>query len=145
MVSFFHVSTPQPCMRFSSPHIFHMLRPFHLLYSILIKSGEGCRSCSYSLCNFCSRMLRRTSWVKYFPQPPVLELPWPMFFSQCDWPSFKPKQNTDKITFLLKLINQPDAANSQVYYEYLSFKYSSTCFNHPHAHHQELSNCCSSL
>jgi hypothetical protein len=34
------------------------------------------------------------------------------------------------------LINQPDAANSQVYY--LSFKYSSTCFGHPHAHHQEL-------
>ena len=33
-------------------------------------------------------------------------------------------------------INQPDAANSQVYY--LSFKYSSTCFRHPHAHHQEL-------
>jgi hypothetical protein len=33
-------------------------------------------------------------------------------------------------------INQPDAANSQVYY--LSFKYSSTCFGHPHAHHQEL-------
>jgi hypothetical protein len=26
--------------------------------------------------------------------------------------------------------------NSQVYY--LSFKYSSTCFGHPHAHHQEL-------
>jgi hypothetical protein len=34
------------------------------------------------------------------------------------------------------LINQPDAANSQVYY--LSFKYSSTCFRHPHAHHQKL-------
>jgi hypothetical protein len=33
-------------------------------------------------------------------------------------------------------INQPDAANSQIYY--LSFKYSSTCFGHPHAHHQEL-------
>ena len=33
-------------------------------------------------------------------------------------------------------INQPDAATSQVYY--LSFKYSSTCFGHPHAHHQEL-------
>jgi uncharacterized membrane protein YdbT with pleckstrin-like domain len=28
------------------------------------------------------------------------------------------------------------AATSQVYY--LSFKYSSTCFGHPHAHHQEL-------
>jgi hypothetical protein len=33
-------------------------------------------------------------------------------------------------------IDQPDAANSQVYY--LSFKYSSTCFGHPHAHHQDL-------
>ena len=33
-------------------------------------------------------------------------------------------------------INQQDAATSQVYY--LSFKYSSTCFGHPHAHHQEL-------
>jgi len=33
-------------------------------------------------------------------------------------------------------INQQDAATPQVYY--LSFKYSSTCFGHPHAHHQEL-------
>jgi hypothetical protein len=33
-------------------------------------------------------------------------------------------------------INQPDAANSQVYYS--SFKYSSTRFGHPHAHHQKL-------
>jgi hypothetical protein len=33
-------------------------------------------------------------------------------------------------------INQTDAAKSQVYY--LSFKYSSTCFGHPHARHQEL-------
>jgi len=33
-------------------------------------------------------------------------------------------------------ITQPDAANSQVYY--LSFKYSSTCFGHPYALHQEL-------
>jgi len=33
-------------------------------------------------------------------------------------------------------INQQDAKNSQVYY--LSFKYSSTCFGHPRAHHQEL-------
>jgi hypothetical protein len=33
-------------------------------------------------------------------------------------------------------INQPDAATSHVYY--LSFKYSSTCFWRPHAHHQEL-------
>jgi hypothetical protein len=40
-------------------------------------------------------------------------------------------------------INQPDAAISQVYY--LSFKYSSTCFERPYAHHQELNNCSSSL
>jgi hypothetical protein len=33
-------------------------------------------------------------------------------------------------------INKRHAANSQVYY--LSFKYSSTCFGHHHAHHQEL-------
>jgi len=38
-----------------------------------------------------------------------------------------------------KWINQPDAAISRVYY--LSFRYSSTCFGHPHAHHQELNNC----
>jgi hypothetical protein len=38
---------------------------------------------------------------------------------------------------------QPDAAISQVYY--LSFKYSSTCFGYPYAHHQELNNCCNSL
>jgi hypothetical protein len=37
---------------------------------------------------------------------------------------------------IINWINQPDAANSQVYY--LSFKYRSTCFGHPHAHHQEL-------
>ena len=42
-----------------------------------------------------------------------------------------------------KWINQQDAANSQVYY--LSFKYSTTCSGHPHAHHQELNNCSSSL
>jgi len=42
-----------------------------------------------------------------------------------------------------KWINQPDAAISQVYC--LSFKYSSTCFKHFHAHHQELINCSSSL
>jgi nitric oxide reductase large subunit len=28
---------------------------------------------------------------------------------------------------------------------YLTFMYSSTCFGHPHAHHQELNNCSSSL
>jgi hypothetical protein len=28
---------------------------------------------------------------------------------------------------------------------YLTFIYSSTCFGHPHAHHQELNNCSSSL
>jgi hypothetical protein len=38
--------------------------------------------------------------------------------------------------YIFNWINQPDAATSQVYY--LSFKYSSTCFGHTHAHHQEL-------
>jgi hypothetical protein len=42
-----------------------------------------------------------------------------------------------------KYINQPDATISRVYY--LTFMYSSTCFRHPHAHHQELNNCSSSL
>ena len=33
--------------------------------------------------------------LKYIPQPSVLEHPWPrpIFFTQCDWPSLKPKQN----------------------------------------------------
>ena len=44
---------------------------------------------------------------------------------------------------IFKLINQPDASFFQLYC--LSFKYSSTCFGHPHAHHQELINCSSSL
>jgi len=44
---------------------------------------------------------------------------------------------------LFKWINQLDAAISQVYC--LLFKYSSTCFGHPHAHHQEHNNCSSSL
>jgi hypothetical protein len=39
-------------------------------------------------------------------------------------------------------INQQDAATYQVYY--MSFKYSSTCFGHPHAY-QELNNCSRSL
>jgi len=42
-----------------------------------------------------------------------------------------------------KQINQPDASNSHIYCS--SFKYSSTCFGHPHAHHQELINCSSPL
>ena len=41
-----------------------------------------------------------------------------------------------KLHHIFNWINQPDAANSQVYY--LSFKYSSTCFGHPHAHNQKL-------
>jgi hypothetical protein len=45
-----------------------------------------------------------------------------------------PSKKSRFITF--KRINQPDAAISQVYY--LSFKYSSTCFGHPHVHRQEL-------
>jgi len=44
---------------------------------------------------------------------------------------------------LIKKINQLDATISPVYY--LMFIYSSTCFGCPHAHHQELNNCSSSL
>ena len=40
------------------------------------------------------------------------------------------------VCHIFNWINKQDAATSQVYY--LSFKYSSTCFGHPHAHHQEL-------
>ena len=42
-------------------------------------------------------------------------------------------------------INQPDATISQVYYLMFTRMYSSTCFGRPHAHHQELNNCSSSL
>jgi hypothetical protein len=47
------------------------------------------------------------------------------------------------ITLHFKEINQPDVTISLVYY--LMFIYSSTCFGRPHAHHQELNNCSSSL
>jgi hypothetical protein len=40
------------------------------------------------------------------------------------------------IIILSNWINQPDEATSLIYY--LSFKYSSTYFGHPYAHHQEL-------
>jgi hypothetical protein len=43
----------------------------------------------------------------------------------------------------MSINNQSNAAISQVYY--LTFMYSSSCFGHPHAHHQELNNCSSSL
>jgi hypothetical protein len=46
------------------------------------------------------------------------------------------------IIIQIKYINQLDATTSQVYY--LTFMYSSTCFGHPHVHHQEL-DCSSSL
>jgi len=42
-----------------------------------------------------------------------------------------------------KSTSQLDATISQVYY--LTFMYSSTCFGRPHAHHQELNSCSSSL
>jgi len=46
-------------------------------------------------------------------------------------------------TIQILYINQLDATTSQVYY--LTFMYSLTCFRCPHAHHQELNNCSSSL
>jgi hypothetical protein len=47
------------------------------------------------------------------------------------------------LLLLFKQIIQLDATISQVYY--LTFMYSSTCFGRPHAHHQELNYCSSSL
>ena len=47
------------------------------------------------------------------------------------------------IIIQFNLINQLDATISQVYY--LTFVYSSACFGRPHARHQELNNCSSSL
>jgi len=49
------------------------------------------------------------------------------------------------ISIRFKQINQPDAIISQVYYLTFTRMYSSTCFGRPHAHHQELNNCSSSL
>jgi hypothetical protein len=43
----------------------------------------------------------------------------------------------------IQINNQPDATISPVYY--LTFIYSSTCFERPHTHYQELNNCSSSL
>jgi len=43
----------------------------------------------------------------------------------------------------IQINHQPDATVSPVYY--LTFIYGSTCFGRPHAHHQELNNCSSSL
>ena len=43
----------------------------------------------------------------------------------------------------IQINHQPDATISPVFY--LTFIYSSTYFGRPHAHHQELNNCSSSL
>jgi len=43
----------------------------------------------------------------------------------------------------IQINHQPDATISPVFY--LTFTYSSTCFGSPHAHHQELNKCSSSL
>jgi hypothetical protein len=43
----------------------------------------------------------------------------------------------------IQINHQLDAKISPVYY--LTFIYRSTCFGRPHAHHQELNNCSSSL
>jgi len=45
--------------------------------------------------------------------------------------------------YSIKSTNQMHQSVSQIYW--LSFKYSSTCFGHPLAHHQELINCSSRL
>ena len=49
----------------------------------------------------------------------------------------------NKIQIRFNWIDQLDATIPQVHY--LTFMYSSTCFGRPHAHHQELNNCSSSL
>ena len=53
-------------------------------------------------------------------------------------------QNSGGIwTITIQINHQLDATISPILY--LTFMYSSTCFGRPHAHHQELSNCSSSL
>jgi hypothetical protein len=63
------------------------------------------------------------------------------------WPNFVSARQTnftlDK-TFQI-FFNQADATISQVYYLNFTHTYSSTCFGHPHAYHQEVNNCSSSL
>jgi len=48
-----------------------------------------------------------------------------------------------KLAYAIQINHQLDATMSPVYY--LRFIYRSTCFGHPHAHHQELNNCSNSL
>jgi len=70
--------------------------------------------------------LRMCGAVPQLSRAPSLDAQWYCKFRVC--------QSAHHHTF--NWINQPDTATSQIYY--LSFKYSSTCFGHPHAHHQEL-------
>jgi hypothetical protein len=53
--------------------------------------------------------------------------------SQCLYTKFRVCKS---VHHTFNWINQQDAATSQVCYS--SFRYSSTCFGHSHAHHQEL-------
>ena len=69
--------------------------------------------------------------------------------THCFWSEIKVKTDLDLgfaspciIIYLNKSTNQMHQSLSFIA---LSFKYSSTCFGHPHAHHQELNNCSSSL
>ena len=83
--------------------------------------------------------LKRKAWIPYYlcrdiwPYLCSFGLPCELL-SKTNWINFRVCKSLHHHTF--NWINQPDAATSQVYY--LSFKYSSTCFGHPHAHHQEL-------
>ena len=77
------------------------------------------------------------------PQTPC---PWPSYITDCAVRvdtnlKFKVCKSVHHHT--IQINHQLDATISQVYY--LMFMYSSTCFRHPHAHHQELNNCSSSL
>jgi len=66
------------------------------------------------------------------------------------WPEDCLKQSPKHVARLNKKTTKPipinhqlDATISPVYH--LTFNYSSTCFGRPHAHHQELNNCSTSL
>ena len=75
-------------------------------------------------------------------QAPMADIPLSLLlFAQNTSSSCEADRETIPVPF--QYINQLDAAISQVYS--LTFMYGSTCFGSPHAHHQELNNCSSSL
>ena len=103
------------------------------------------------------KLVLQILWPNWYCSPTSVFNPCVIYQVNCTIPHRKsPTHSTPNISHNFKFrvcksvhhhtfkwINQPDAAISQVYY--LSFKYSTTCFGYPHAHHQELNNCSSSL